>query len=200
MLETGHSSVKLPTSLRQVLTRAGLLLAGFVLPLLVLPAELLLAGLLVSQLSACVPVPESEVPEATPVDWNVAEIDWRDYFDGLKQARAENKPVILIFYTDWCPHCHNYSREFHDPGVVQLARHFVMIRVERDGNREISARHDVDGDYVPRTFFLGPNGELLPGFETTAPRYRYFLDEYSPEALRARMRKVSQALTSRTTN
>jgi thiol:disulfide interchange protein len=153
----------------------------------------LFSGLLSSELSACVPVPEAEVPEVTPVDWNAGEITWWDYFDGLKQARIENKPVILIFYTDWCPHCHNYSREFHDPEVVQLAHRFVMIRVERDGNREISARHDVDGDYVPRTFFLGPDAELLPGFETKAPRYRYFLDEFSPEALRARMRAAARA-------
>ena len=56
---------------------------------------LLLLGLLLPGLGACVPVPDSEVAAATPVDWNAGQITWRDYFDGLKQAARD---VGALFY------------------------------------------------------------------------------------------------------
>ena len=51
-------------------------------------------------------------------DWNDAQIKWQPYDAGLEAAKKDKKPVCLIFYTDWCPHCKNYSGVFHDAGVV----------------------------------------------------------------------------------
>jgi protein-disulfide reductase (glutathione) len=99
----------------------------------------------------------------------------------MLQARKSGKPIVLIFFVDWCPHCHHYSRVFHDPRLVKAARDFVMIRVDRDLNRDISAQYDLDGDYIPRTFFLDSNGELMKELHTGRDEYRYFLDEYEPE-------------------
>jgi glutaredoxin len=97
---------------------------------------------------------------------------------------------VLIFYTDWCPHCHNYSRLFHDPEVARLAASFVMIRVERDGHRDISARYALDGEYIPRTFFLSPQGVLIPGLDSGREQYRYYLDEHDASELTSRMEEA----------
>jgi thiol-disulfide isomerase/thioredoxin len=105
----------------------------------------------------------------------------------LAAGKGQGKPILLVFYTDWCPHCHNYSRLFHDPEVVRLSRAFVMIRVERDGNRDISAVYDIDGDYIPRTFFLAPNGAVLTDLTADNDEFRYFFDEHDPTELCAMM-------------
>jgi len=124
---------------------------------------------------------------SAPSDWNVREVAWLPYEAGLAAGKAERKPIVLVFYTDWCPHCHNYSRLFHDPEVVRLSRQFVMIRVERDGHREISARYALDGEYIPRTFFLSPDGAVASDLTSDNQDFLYFLDEHDPTELIALM-------------
>lgn len=139
---------------------------------------LLLAG----ALSACMGVAGAPLAAAPP-DWNVREVAWLPYEAGLAAGKAERRPIVLVFYTDWCPHCHNYSRLFHDPEVVRLSREFVMIRVERDGNRELSARYAIDGEYIPRTFFLSPEGAVAQDLTSDNEDFLYFLDEHDPTEL-----------------
>ena len=128
------------------------------------------------------PLVESEA------NWNDAAIAWAAYEQGMARAAAERRPIVLVFYTDWCPHCHNYSRVFHAAEVVELARSFVMIRVERDANRELSEMYDLDGEYIPRTFFLTQAGEVRTELHAKNPAFRYFIDEHSASELVALMR------------
>jgi hypothetical protein len=116
-------------------------------------------------------------------DWNDAAIDWQSYEDGLLKAKSGSIPVCLVFYTDWCPHCAGYSKVFHDPTVVEMSKRFVMIRVERDGNREISKNYAPDGEYIPRTHFLTPEGEIRPEIHEKRATYLYFFDESDPQGL-----------------
>src|SRR5499426_3577268 len=93
-------------------------------------------------------------------DWNDSGVKWRTFDEGLAEAKKTNKPVCLIFYTEWCPHCANYSKLFHDPKVVEKSKQFVMIRLDKDKNQELSKKYAPDGEYIPRTFFLSSTGEL----------------------------------------
>ena len=115
-------------------------------------------------------------------DWNDSGVAWQPYDQGLAAAKAGKKPVCLIFFTEWCPHCKNYSAVFHDPKVVEKAKRFVMIRLDKDKNGELSGKYGPDGQYIPRTLFLSPSGELL---DVTAPRdqYKYFYDENDPKSV-----------------
>ena len=74
--------------------------------------------------------------------------------------------------------------------IVSLARALVMIRVERDDNRELSEMYDLDGQYIPRTFFLTPAGEVRTELGGKNPSFRYFLDEHDPSELRALMQRA----------
>jgi protein-disulfide reductase (glutathione) len=116
-------------------------------------------------------------------DWNDDGIAWLNYQDALESAKESGKPICLVFYTDWCPHCTAYSRVFHDEAVVKKSKAFVMVRLNRDEQRELSARHAPDGEYIPRTLFLSPDGRLDASLQAPRDKYKYFYDENDPASL-----------------
>jgi len=120
-------------------------------------------------------------------DWNDAGVGWQAYDAGLAKAKQEKKPVMLVVFTEWCPHCSNYSKLFHDPQVVEKSREFVMVRVDKDKQPEISKQHAPDGEYIPRTYFLSSGGVLDPALAANRDRYRYFYNESDPKDVLAAM-------------
>ena len=101
-------------------------------------------------------------------------------------------PVCLVFYTEWCPHCTTYSKVFHDPKVVEQSKQFVMVRLDRDKNLEISKKYVPDGEYIPRTFFLAADGTMNPEIQARKDQYKYFYDEKDPASLLAGMQKAKE--------
>ncbi len=123
-------------------------------------------------------------------DWNDAQIGWKTYEDGLAVAKKERKPICLVFYTEWCPHCRNYSGVFHDAKVVETAKQFVMIRLDKDKNGELSKKYAPDGDYIPRTYFLTADAVLDPEIHAPRPQYKYFYDEMQPGGVLSGMQQA----------
>jgi thiol-disulfide isomerase/thioredoxin len=120
-------------------------------------------------------------------DWNDGGIAWQPYEQGLAAAKAAKKPVCLIFYTEWCPHCANYSQVFHDPKVIAQAKKFVMIHLDKDKNGELSKKYAPDGEYIPRTVFLSSAGTFDPELHAPRDKYQYFYDEKDPAGVLAGM-------------
>lgn len=135
---------------------------------------------------------------ATPAlaggDWNDTKIQWRSHDEGLAAAKAKRKPVCLVFYTEWCPHCTKYSRVFHDPKVVETAKNFVMVRLDKDKNPAISKQYAPDGEYIPRTYFLSSDGKLDPSIHAPRAQYKYFYDEAAPASVLAGMDEALKKL------
>jgi thiol:disulfide interchange protein len=149
------------------------------------PGGALALSALLAAVLALLPLPSSGAPEQ---DWNGA-IAWQTYADGLQQAKRERKPVCLVIYTTWCPHCTAYARLFHSADVVASARRFVMIRVDKDAEPELSKKYGLDGEYIPRTYFLTRDGEVAR-IDSGRSDYRYFYDEANPATLLAAMQKA----------
>ena len=120
-------------------------------------------------------------------DWNDEGIAWKSHEAGLAEAKQAKKPVCLIFFTEWCPHCKKYSEVFHDPQVVAKAKEFVMIRVDKDKNTELSKQHAADGEYIPRTYFLTSEGVFDPTIKVPREKYQYFYDTQKPAGVLAGM-------------
>lgn len=116
-------------------------------------------------------------------DWNDANVQWQPYEQGIAAAKKDKKPVALIFFTEWCPHCSNYSKLFHDDKVVEKSKKFVMIRLDKDKNAELSKKFAPDGEYIPRTYFLSSDGTLDPALTAPRTEYKYFYDEKDPAPL-----------------
>ena len=120
-------------------------------------------------------------------DWNDAAIAWQPYEAGLALAKKEKKPICLVFFTEWCPHCTNYAKVFHDAAVVAKAKRFVMIRLDKDQHAAASQQYAPDGQYIPRTFFLTSAGVLDPDLHAPRDQYKYFYDESNPASVLAAM-------------
>jgi uncharacterized protein len=96
-----------------------------------------------------------------PVDWH----EWGE--EALRQAREEDRPVLLSVGYAACHWCHVMEREsFEDPDIARLMNErFVCVKVDRE------ERPDVDAIYMdavqamsgqggwPMTVFLTPEGE-----------------------------------------
>lgn len=137
--------------------------------------------------AAPAPAPAPVAPKVQKEDWNDTGIAWQTYEAGIAQAKKDNKPVCLVFFTNWCPHCRNYSKVFSDSRIVTRSKDFVMIRLNADDVPEISNAHSPDGGYVPRTFFLNAEGKILADVHAPRPQYVHFYDENNPESLLAGM-------------
>ena len=111
---------------------------------------------------------------AAKPDWNESQIQWQDYQSGMAEAVRTNKPVLLIFYADWCPTCHAYKNIFNKPRIIALAQQLIMIRVNVDQHPQLNKQYDLDGDYVPRSFALTGEGEVRQEIYAKK-RYRYFI-------------------------
>jgi len=133
-------------------------------------------------------------PPAAAHDWNEKAIAWQPYEAGLAAAKKEKKPVLLVFFTEWCPHCRNYAQVFHDPKVVEQAKKFVMIHVDKDREPALSRQYAPDGEYIPRTYFLSPAGKLDPSIKAPREKYVYFYDEKDPAGLLAAMAEAARKL------
>jgi len=127
-------------------------------------------------------------------DWNDQQIQWRSYEDGLNEAKATKRPICLIFYTTWCPHCANYSKVFADPKVVEKSKSFVMVRLDKDKNQEISKQYSPDGEYIPRTYFLSSDGKLDDSLAEQRAQYKYFYNEKDPASILAGMDRALSKL------
>ena len=127
------------------------------------------------------------VAPAAAHDWNDGAIAWKSLDDGLALAKKDHKPVCLIFYTEWCPHCANFSKVFHDPKVVETSKRLVMVRLDQDQNKDLAQKYQPDGGYIPRTLFLTPDGTLDADVHAPRDQYKYFYDEKDPASVLAGM-------------
>ncbi len=165
-------------------------------PRAVAPAPGMHPAVVAPRFAAPAPTPAAPTPAAAAdaEGWNAAQIAWRSFDEGRAEAARTHKPMMLVLYTSWCPHCRNFAHVFDDPTVTAAARDFVMVRANADAERELSQRFAPDGAYIPRTFFLSPAGELAPEVKAHEGRYQYFYDERDPSALVAGMHRARAVL------
>lgn len=90
-------------------------------------------------------------------------IAWQPYSEqALQQALAENKPVIIDFYADWCLPCKELeAKTFSDPRVAQRFEGVVALKADltRDEDpavQELRKRFQIAG--VPTIVFLDGAG------------------------------------------
>lgn len=164
-----------------------LMLAGVVLgaSFFATPQKVEVAALTVDSVGLGV-IETASIPRAAPKgaeDWNYPEIPWRSYEDGMQEVARTNKPAVLVLQAEWCLICRNYQRLFNERDVSKHSDDYVFILADIDQQPDLQRRYDVDGDYIPRTFVLNPDGGLRFMKTGNHERQRFFVDPYQPDEL-----------------
>jgi thioredoxin-related protein len=106
-------------------------------------------------------------------------LKWRDFNDGIAEAKKTNKKILIDVYTDWCGWCKRMdSQTYADKQVAKyLGERYVLVKLNAESakkifyndkqytEREFSAAFGITG--YPATLFLKSNGEAItiyPGF------------------------------------
>ena len=96
------------------------------------------------------------------------------YARALELQRELKVPLVVYFYTDWCPYCRALDNEYLPSAPVQeYLRGVVKIRINPENgpsDREVANRYHVTG--YPSFFVIGvPNGfpNSINPFRKTAP-------------------------------
>lgn len=93
-----------------------------------------------------------------------AGIKWeRKFEDALKKARAADKPVMIDFWAQWCGWCHRLDKTtYMDPTVVELARDFVAVKVNTEGEpRDVAVAIRYDVSSLPTIMVVSPRGRPI---------------------------------------
>lgn len=98
----------------------------------------------------------------------IAGMKWyKNYDEGQKAAREQNKPMLVYFWTVWCKFCQTLHEEVYpDPEISRILKEdFVLVAVDLDENKVDARRFGVQ--YPPYLIFLTPEGKqiaTIPGY------------------------------------
>ncbi|XP_061822092.1 anterior gradient protein 2 homolog [Nerophis lumbriciformis] len=95
------------------------------------------------------------IPKTLSRGWG-DQLFWaQTYEEGLYWARSQNKPLMVIFHLEDCPHCLALKKVFSEDDNIQrtLDEDFVVLNLVY----ETTDKHlSPDGQYVPRIIFVDP--------------------------------------------
>jgi thiol:disulfide interchange protein DsbD len=91
--------------------------------------------------------------------------------EALRQARAQNRPVVIDFMADWCLPCKEMDVQvFANPAVGDELRDFTLLRVDLTREDEDASLVAVKAKYgvntLPAIRIVSPGGQIVQRFDT----------------------------------
>jgi len=94
---------------------------------------------------------------------NQFSVDGISYKTALENAKTQGKPVFVMLYADWCPHCNLMKKEvFNDPKVMDfLNSHYICIWKNIEKEEGMALKDKFKTTSLPAFLFLDSNETLL---------------------------------------
>jgi len=123
-------------------------------------------------------------------------IEWKPFRTALQEAERLGKPIFLLLHKSRCGACRRLKGEMSSSKeLAELSDQFLMVNAEDDEDPHRNPIYNIDGGYVPRLFFLGPDGHPTPVFnEAGQASYKYFY--YTAEQILASMKRALSVMGS----
>ena len=92
-------------------------------------------------------------------------IKWTPYSEAvLAQAKADNQPVMLDFFAEWCAACHELEEKtYTNPEFVELSKQFKLVKIDATEDtpevKQIIEKYKVKG--LPTVIFINKKGDIL---------------------------------------
>ena len=115
-------------------------------------------------------------------------INWVDYTSAISDS---SKPTMVILHKSWCAACKNLKPKLAESlDFEELSKEFSMVNAGESEELHDNADLSLDGSYIPRIYFLDPQGPVLPGFYNSKgnPSYKFFY--FNADTVLSSMRQV----------
>ena len=112
-------------------------------------------------------------PKKQEIKWP-SSIEWVSFADGQSNAALTGKPMLVLVYAHWCTQCVRLSKSMLNKDFEELSRKFIMVLVDQDKEQEMLGHYFPKMTYVPRIFFMKPDGEFWTALKSKNTRYPYF--------------------------
>ncbi|XP_062385307.1 anterior gradient protein 2 homolog [Sardina pilchardus] len=99
---------------------------------------------------------EKRIPQTLSRGWGDQLIWAQTYEEALYWARSKNKPLMVIFHLEDCPHSQAMKKVFAESREIQKIADddFILLNLVY----ETTDKHlSPDGQYVPRIIFVDPS-------------------------------------------
>ncbi|XP_008279157.1 anterior gradient protein 2 homolog [Stegastes partitus] len=160
----------------------------------VLSVFLVLVGLS-SIFAKYIPKTGKRIPQTLSRGWGDQLIWAQTYEEGLYWSRSRNKPLMVLFHLEDCPHSQALKKVFSEDNEIQrtLDEDFIVLNLVY----ETTDKHlSPDGQYVPRILFVDPSMTVRADING---RYSNRLYAYEPsdiKVLLSNMQKAKKLLKS----
>jgi thiol:disulfide interchange protein len=105
---------------------------------------------------------------SSPVPLGAASIQWETSFEAaMQKAKAEKRPVMVDFYTDWCSACKVLDSDVYtDQRVIAESANWIAVKVNAEQRTDVAQAYGVTG--YPTLAFIQGDGRPL-SIEVGAP-------------------------------
>ncbi|XP_066531173.1 anterior gradient protein 2 homolog [Hoplias malabaricus] len=133
---------------------------------------------------------EKRVPQTLSRGWGDQLIWAQTYEEALFWARSKNKPLMVIFHLEDCPHSQSLKKAFaEDKDIQKLAdEDFILLNLVY----ETTDKHlSPDGQYVPRIIFVDPSMTVRADI---TGRYSNRMYAYEPSDIKLLLSNMQRAM------